>query len=134
MLSSSHIFYYAYSICYSNLNEKLKKKFLQNKCIRFCLKLDKRHHISNKDFESINWFPIFKRVHQCISAVTFKLVNMLELVIWMKFMSSPLKRTIMQIEKALINDHSRVSKVSWRFCIPTIYNFAVIYRWNLLFS
>ena len=39
----------------------------------------------------------------------------------------------MQIEKALINDRLRVSKVSWKFCIPTIYNFAVIYPWNLPF-
>ena len=45
-----------------------------------------------------------------------------------------LKSTIMQIEKALINDRLNVSKVSWKFRIPTIYNFAVIYSWNLLFS
>ena len=45
-----------------------------------------------------------------------------------------LKGTVMQTEKALINDCSRVSKVSWKFLIPTIYNFAVIYPWNLLFS
>ena len=40
----------------------------------------------------------------------------------------------MQIEKALINDGLRVTKGSWEFRIPTIYNFAVIYPWNLLFS
>ena len=40
----------------------------------------------------------------------------------------------MQIEKALINDRLHVSKVFWQFRIPTIYNFAVIYLWNLLFS
>ena len=40
----------------------------------------------------------------------------------------------MKIEKALINDCLRVSKVSWKFRIRTIYNFAVIYLWNLLFS
>ena len=33
----------------------------------------------------------------------------------------------MQIEKALINDLLRVSKVFWKFCIPTVYNFAVIH-------
>ena len=32
----------------------------------------------------------------------------------------------MQIKKALINDRLRVSKVSGKFRIPTIYNFAVI--------
>ena len=39
----------------------------------------------------------------------------------------------MQIEKAVINDHLRVSEVTWKFRIPTIYNFAVIYQENLLF-
>ena len=33
----------------------------------------------------------------------------------------------MQIEEALINDRLRVEKVSWKFHIPTIHNFAVIY-------
>ena len=40
----------------------------------------------------------------------------------------------MQMEKALINDRLNISKVSREFCIPTIYNFAIIYPWNLLFS
>ena len=35
------------------------------------------------------------------------------------------KDTVMQIEIALINDRLRISKVSWKFRIPTIYNFAV---------
>ena len=37
------------------------------------------------------------------------------------------KGAVMQIEKALINDCLRVSKVSGKFRIPTVYNFAVIY-------
>ena len=40
----------------------------------------------------------------------------------------------MLIGKALINDRLIVSKVSWKFRIPTIYNLVVIYPWNLLFS
>ena len=40
----------------------------------------------------------------------------------------------MQIEKAQINDRLGVSKVSWNFCIPVIFNLTVIYPWNLLFS
>ena len=40
----------------------------------------------------------------------------------------------MQIEKALVNDHLRDLKVSWKFCTPAIYNFVVLYPWNLLFS
>ena len=39
-----------------------------------------------------------------------------------------LKGTVMQIKKAMINDRLPVSKVSWRFRIPTIYNFAQICR------
>ena len=38
-----------------------------------------------------------------------------------------IKVTVMQIEKALINDPLRASKVSLKFRIPTIFKFAVIY-------
>ena len=38
------------------------------------------------------------------------------------------KGTVKQIEKSLINDPLRVSKVSWKFRIPAIYNFEVIHR------
>ena len=44
------------------------------------------------------------------------------------------KSTVMQAEKAQINDRLLASKVSWKFHIPTIYNFAVIDPWNLVFS
>ena len=45
------------------------------------------------------------------------------------------KGMVMQIEKkTLINDRLRISKVFWKIRIPTINNFAVIYRWILLFS
>ena len=40
----------------------------------------------------------------------------------------------MQTEEALINDCLRDSKVSWKFRIPTINNFLIIYMWTLLFS
>ena len=41
-------FDYVCSAWYSNLSKKLKNKIqnLQNKCIRFCLQLDKTSHIS----------------------------------------------------------------------------------------
>ena len=45
-----------------------------------------------------------------------------------------IKGTLIQIEKALINDCLRVPKVSWKSRFPTISNFAVIYPWSLLFS
>ena len=48
---------------------------MQNKCIRFCLKLDKTLHISLAEFRSINWLPTKGRVHQQINAITFKFIN-----------------------------------------------------------
>ena len=45
-----------------------------------------------------------------------------------------LEGTVMQIEKVLINDRLLVSKLPWKFLIPTIHIFTVIYSWNLLFS
>ena len=54
---------------------KKKIQIAQKTCIRFCLKLDKRHHISSKEFEPINWLPIYKRVDQWINAIKLKFVN-----------------------------------------------------------
>ena len=70
-------FDYACPAWYPNLTEKTKKKIqiMQNKCIRFCLKLDKMHHISDEDFRLINCLPTKKRVDQCINTITFKFVN-----------------------------------------------------------
>ena len=70
-------FDYACPAWYPNLTEKTKKKIqiMQNKCIRFCLRLDKMHHISDEDFRWISWLPTNKRVDQCINTITFKFVN-----------------------------------------------------------
>ena len=57
-------FDYACPAWYSNLTEKTKKKIqiMQSKCIRFCVRLDKMHHISDEDFRLINWLPTSERV------------------------------------------------------------------------
>ena len=62
---------YACPIRYPNLKEKMKKKIqiMQNKCIRFCLKLDKMHHMSEEEYRLINWLPIHKRVDQYVNFV-----------------------------------------------------------------
>ena len=44
------------------------------------------------------------------------------------------KGTLMKIKKALINDCLRISEVTLKFRILTIYNFALIYQSNLSFS
>ena len=48
---------------------------MQNKCICFCLKLDKMHHISEEDFKTINWLPVDQRVQQSLNVTVFKYVN-----------------------------------------------------------
>ena len=70
-------FDYACPAWYPNFTEKTKKKiqFMQNKSIRFCLRLDKMHQISEEDFRLINWFPTSKRIDHCINNITFKFVN-----------------------------------------------------------
>ena len=58
------------------LPKKTKKKIqiTQNKCIRFCDRLDKMQHTFLAEFRSINWFPTKERLHQCKNAITFKFV------------------------------------------------------------
>ena len=45
-------FDYACPVWYRNLKEKTKVKIqiMQNKCVRFCFKLDKMYHISKEEF------------------------------------------------------------------------------------
>ena len=70
-------FDYACTAWYPNLCKKLKNKIqtTQNKCVRFCLNLDKMAHISQNEFEKSNWLPISDRINQCIFSTTFKFVN-----------------------------------------------------------
>ena len=60
-------FEYPCNAWYPNINKKLKMRLqaAQNKCIRFCLKLNDISSIKSKDFEKINWLPIHERVSQC---------------------------------------------------------------------
>ena len=67
-------FNYACSAWYPNLTKKLKIRIQtsQNKCIRFCLQLDKMTHISHKEFEILDWLPVTERFNQCINSIVFK--------------------------------------------------------------
>ena len=60
-------FDYACNVWYPNINKKLKTRLqaAQNKCIRFCLKLDDRFRLKSKEFERINWLPVQERISQC---------------------------------------------------------------------
>ena len=70
-------FNYACSAWYSNLTKKLnnRNQTFQNKCIRFCLQLDKMTHVSYKEIEILNWLPGTERFNQCINSIVFKYVN-----------------------------------------------------------
>ena len=48
---------------------------MQNKCIRFCLELDKMCTISHKKFNDLNWLPVTTRFEQCVISITFKFIN-----------------------------------------------------------
>ena len=62
---------------YSNLTQKLKKKLevMQNKCIRFCLQLNKMSTISHKEFKDLNWLPAINRFEQRVISIVFKSIN-----------------------------------------------------------
>ena len=51
---------------------KNKIQFMQNKCIRYCLQLDKMTHISKNEFETLNWLPIKDRFNEFINSIVFK--------------------------------------------------------------
>ena len=70
-------FDYACSAWYPNLTKKLKHRIqtTQNKCMRFCLQLDKLKHISHEEFERLNWLPVTYRFKQCVNTIVFKYFN-----------------------------------------------------------
>ena len=70
-------FHYACTAWYANLCKKLKNKIqtTKNKCVRFCLNLDEMAHISQNEFEKLNWLPISDIINQCILSTTFRFIN-----------------------------------------------------------
>ena len=67
-------FDYACNAWYPNITKKLKTRLqaAQNKCIRFCLKLEDRHSITPNEFERINWLPVSDRILQCSLGSVYK--------------------------------------------------------------
>ena len=67
-------FDYASSTWYPNLTQKMKNKIqiMKNKCIRYCLQLDKMTHISKNEFETLIWLPVKDRFNQSINSIVFK--------------------------------------------------------------
>ena len=70
-------FDYTASAWYPNLHKNLKKKVqtAQNKCLRFCLSLDSRHHVGVNEFRRIKWLPIQERYEQGICSKVHNFYN-----------------------------------------------------------
>ena len=90
----------------------------------------------------VRWNPLIQNSEKSFNIIIYVINTsfiMINFLSWSLFklltngFGNFVKRTVMQIEKSIINDRLRVSKMSWKFRIPTIYNFAVIYPWNLIF-
>ena len=52
-----------------------KQQVTQNKCIKFCLKLQCWEHISNEQLQKLKWLPINQRFKQCVTSTIFKFVQ-----------------------------------------------------------
>ena len=70
-------FDYACKSWYPFLTDNLKNKLQanQNKCIRYCLNLDKFDHIKSNEFKTINWLDVSDRFKQCVLVDAFKFFN-----------------------------------------------------------
>ena len=74
-------FDYVWTVWYPSLIKKLKNKIqtTKNKCVQFCLNLEKIARLSQNEFEKLNWLSISDRFNQCVLLITFKFVNKIRL-------------------------------------------------------
>ena len=70
-------FHYAWTALFPNLSKKLRLRLqaMQNKCIRFCLQLDKMSRICVNEFLELNWLNVHDRYLQFIVSDIFKFYN-----------------------------------------------------------
>ena len=71
------LFNYACTAWFPNLPKKLRLRLQakQNKCIRFCLQLDKMSRICVNEFLELNWLNVHDRYLQLIISDIFKFYN-----------------------------------------------------------
>ena len=88
---------------------------MQNKCIRFCLKLGKRTHIGAKEFNNLKWLPVEQRFHQCLCVNTFKYFNDI-CPLYLKDIFQPTERTHINTQSSTLklNQPLRKSNYSQR--------------------
>ena len=99
-------FDYACNAWYPNINKKLKicLQTAQNKCIRFCLKLNHRSSIKSKGFEKINWLLIHERASQCSLCSIYKFFT--------KNCPNYFDETYVPLETSGVHTHSSYKKLN----------------------
>ena len=71
------LFDYACTVWFPNLSKKLRLRLqaTQNKCIRFCLQLEKMSRICVNEFLELNWLNVHDRYLQFVVSDIFKFYN-----------------------------------------------------------
>ena len=104
-------FDYACSAWYPNLNKILKSKLqiIQNKCIRFCLNLNNRVHMGQKEFKQINWLPVNNHFKQIIRSIIklFKFCNNMSLP-YMNDVSTCTRASLLKLNLPLRRTNHRI--------------------------
>ena len=116
---------------------KLKSKIQtsQNKCIRFCLQLGKMSHISQEEFETINWLPIKERYNQCVNSVALEYFDnqcphyLNELFMKAQESSSLLKNSYQKLQQPFFKFSTGQTALS--FIGPALWNKVNAFKQNL---
>ena len=122
-------FNYACSAWYPSLTKKLKNRIQtsQNKCIRFCLQLDKMTHISHKEFETLNWLPVTERFNQCINSIVFKYISQSGVIV-------ETEGNIWKMQKREPFHYKKVNKGTTNFTSPYVYSLFTIFLIKQIFE
>ena len=115
-------FNYACSAWYPNLTKKLKNRIQtsQNRCICFCLELDKMTDISHKEFETLNWLPVTERFNQCINSIVFKYISQSGVIV-------ETEGNIWKMQKRETFHYKKVKKATPNLTSPYIYSLYNLY-------
>ena len=119
-----------YSCCswYPGINETFKKKLqvMQNKMIRFILRLDNRAHIGNDELIRAGFFSVSDRIKQLKLGHVFK--------IWNKTCPSYLTENFSRLNEN--TDRSETRSYAYNFQVPrlstTTFAYTAIKEWNCL--
>ena len=96
---------------------------MQNKCICFCLKLDKMHHISEEDFKAVNWLPVDQRVQQSLNVTVLKYVN--------NACPYYMKEVFEYASQGRISSRNNYTRLKVPFCKSTIGTEKFLIYWSL---